>query len=222
MVAKKDAGEEFKRINITLDPALFDNVKARLTIEGNSLSGIIARLLTSWMNEEQEQEKGTITPSPVNTTSDFLQVIDQMKEEITGLRNEVLNLKEKEKHPVKEKQVTLIHTDTHQCIPEPAPEIITQKAGIVVSPVTPMEVSPEPITVNSVPGKVTSDEVKIIGQGLIAFRQKTGMDVKKQMREYFGCDISHMKKWSEGDNAKAPGRDKYNMIMSKLKEAGVI
>jgi hypothetical protein len=212
---KKNDEDKAKRLNFTIPPALYSAFHQKCRDEGKEISKTLQSLIEMYLNDSMCIDTHQIHTPQIDGS--VLSVIQSMQSRIDKLEQE------------KERAITphQIHTQsTLNIIPapvtEPAPEPITQKAGIVVSPVTPMEVSPEPITVNSVPGKVTSGEVKIIGQGLIAFRQKTGMDVKKQMREYFGCDISHMKKWSEGDNAKAPGRDKYNMIMSKLKEAGVV
>jgi len=211
---KKPEADKAKKINFTLSPAMFEAFKQKCLQEGKEISKTLQALIETFLNNDQ-------IPSPVSAHTiegDDKSLIQSLQARIEKLEQEI----SRNNNPVINTHSINIES-THD-----EPSITqTQMPGIDVLPVTPMEVSPEPITVNSVPGnevsgKVTPDEIKIIGRGLIAYKTQKGIkNVKKEMNSFFDYDVTRMKAWSEGNNTKSPGRDKYNMIISKLKEAGI-
>ena len=211
---KKPEADKAKKINFTLSPAMFEAFKQKCLQEGKEISKTLQALIETFLNNDQK-------PSPVSAHTiegDDKSLIQSLQARIEKLEQEISR---------NDNPVINTHSINIESTHDETSIIQTQKAGIDVLPVTPMEVSPEPITVNSVPGnevsgKVTPDEIKIIGRGLIAYKKQKGIkNVKKEMNSFFDYDVTRMNAWSEGNNTKSPGRDKYNMIISKLKEAGI-
>ena len=211
---KKPEADKAKKINFTLSPAMFEAFKQKCLQEGKEISKTLQALIETFLNNDQ-------IPSPVSAHTiegDDKSLIQSLQARIEKLEQEI----SRNDNPViNTHSINIESTHDETSITQ------TQKPAIDVSPVAPIEVSPEPITVNSVPGnevsgKVTPDEIKIIGRGLIAYKKQKGIkNVKKEMNSFFDYDVTRMKAWSEGNNTKSPGRDKYNMIISKLKEAGI-
>ena len=211
---KKPEADKAKKINFTLSPAMFEAFKQKCLQEGKEISKTLQALIETFLNNDQNPppvSAHTIEGDDKSLIQSLQARIEKLEQEISRNDNPVINT-----HSI---NIESTHDETSI--------IQTQKAGIDVLPVTPMEVSPEPTTVNSVPGnevsgKVTPDEIKIIGRGLIAYKKQKGIkNVKKEMNSFFDYDVTRMNAWSEGNNTKSPGRDKYNMIISKLKEAGI-
>ena len=211
---KKPEADKAKKINFTLSPAMFEAFKQKCLQEGKEISKTLQALIETFLNNDQNPppvSAHTIEGDDKSLIQSLQARIEKLEQEISRNDNPVINT-----HSI---NIESTHDETSI--------IQTQKPGIDVLPVTPMEVSPEPTTVNSVPGnevsgKVTPDEIKIIGRGLIAYKKQKGIkNVKKEMNSFFDYDVTRMNAWSEGNNTKSPGRDKYNMIISKLKEAGI-
>ena len=211
---KKPEADKAKKINFTLSPAMFEAFKQKCLQEGKEISKTLQGLIEMFLNNQIP------SPSPVSAhiEGNDTSVIQELMARIEILEQ---NQSRNDNPVINTHSINIESTHDETSITQ------TQKPAIDVSPVAPIEVSPEPITVNSVPGnevsgKVTPDEIKIIGRGLIAYKKQKGIkNVKKEMNSFFDYDVTRMNAWSEGNNTKSPGRDKYNMIISKLKEAGI-
>jgi len=211
---KKPEADKAKKINFTLSPAMFEAFKQKCLQEGKEISKTLQGLIEMFIDEKIP------SPSPVSAhiEGDDTSLIQELMARIEILEQN----QSRNDNPV---------IDTHSINIESTQEettiTSTQKPAIDVLPVTPMDVSPDSVNVNSVAtnevsGKVTPDEIKIIGRGLIAYKKQKGIkNVKKEMNSFFDYDVTRMNTWSEGNNTKSPGREKYLMIISKLKEAGI-
>lgn len=210
MVAKKNAGDGFKRINITLDRALFDSVKERVMIEGNTVSGIIARLLTSWLNDQAPQGTTTTHP-PVDTSSDFLQIIDQMKDEIEVIRNKISKLENYNKQTKNNIESMPIHTDTHQ-------SNITSDTPLLIEDVDNSKQSKEKR--HQLKSKFANEEVILVNNEMAIHMRNRLKEMRiegmnhKTIKEMTEIPVGTQKKiLSPNQTLKTISRDRYQKLM---------
>ena len=140
---KKPEADKAKKINFTLSPAMFEAFKQKCLQEGKEISKTLQALIETFLNNDQK-------PSPVSAHTiegDDKSLIQSLQARIEKLEQEI----SRNDNPViNTHSINIESTHDETSITQ------TQKAGIDVLPVTPIEVSPEPITVNSVPGNAVS------------------------------------------------------------------
>lgn len=141
---KKPEADKAKKINFTLSPAMFEAFKLKCLQEGKEISKTLQTLIEKFLNDQ--------IPSPVSAHTiegDDISLIQSLQARIEKLEQEI----SRNNNPV---------IDTHSINIESTHDETsitqTQKAGIEVLPATPIEVSPEPIPVNSEPGNEVSNK----------------------------------------------------------------
>lgn len=204
---KKPEADKAKKINFTLSPAMFEAFKQKCLQEGKEISKTLQALIETFLNDQ--------IPSPVSAHTiegDDISLIQSLQARIEKLEQEI----SRNNNPV---------IDTHSINIESTHDETsitqTQKPGIDVLPVTPMEVSPEPITVNSVPvivvsSKVTPDEMKNISARIRNFmysEKSKGVKVTvKTFKGLYGVDIGDISKWEKGTGSMS--HERYHSLMN--------
>ena len=205
---KKPEADKAKKINFTLSPAMFEAFKQKCLQEGKEISKTLQALIETFLNNDQ-------IPSPVSAHTiegDDKSLIQSLQARIEKLEQEI----SRNDNPViNTHSINIESTHDETSITQ------TQKPGIDVLPVTPMEVSPEPITVNSVPGnevsgKVTPDEMKNISARIRNFmysEKSKGVKVTvKTFKGLYGVDVGDISKWEKGTGSMSPER--YQTLMN--------
>lgn len=201
MVRAKEEGLKFKRVNITIEPGLHQTATNKAGDIRVPLSSVIADLLSLWIDDKidlngiKPDEQTSIHTDKHQYTPDINQMINDA---ITPLLRKIADLEQ-----------TSIHTDTHH----------SQKPGIDVSGVTPMDVSPAHEGENT-PTPVMA-KTKVSGrsyfegdtQGFITGFEKWLKDNRYsqgQFKQAYGFDITAMSKWKKG--TRPLPLDKHELI----------
>ena len=142
---KKPEADKAKKINFTLSPAMFEAFKTKCLQEGKEISKTLQGLIEMFIDEK--------IPSPAPVSAPTIDGNDTSVIQELLSRIEILEQNQsRNDNPV---------IDTHSINIESTQEettiTSTQKPAIDVLPVTPMDVSPDPVNENS----VATNEVSI-------------------------------------------------------------
>ena len=215
---KKPEADKAKKINFTLSPAMFEAFKQKCLQEGKEISKTLQALIETFLNNDQNPppvSAHTIEGDDKSLIQSLQARIEKLEQEISRNDNPVINT-----HSI---NIESTHDETSI--------IQTQKAGIDVLPVTPMEVSPEPITVNSVPGNEVSvkkpvivknsrlnkhfeGDVPVFVQTFEEWMKNKGY-TQKSFQDAYGFSLSAVSKWKNG--SRPLPMDKYDLISAIMK-----
>ena len=200
---KKPEADKAKKINFTLSPAMFEAFKTKCLQEGKEISKTLQGLIEMFLNNQIP------TPPPVSAhiEGNDTSVIQELLSRIEILEQN----QSRNDNPV---------IDTHSINIESTQEettiTSTQKPAIDVLPVTPMDVSPDPVkpysvATNEVSGKVTPDEMKNISALIRIFLTREKIKQSKFV-DFYNISLKDLSKWEKGTGSMS--RDRYQALMN--------
>ena len=215
---KKAEGQKCIRLGFTIEPEMGRAFLDKVQKDGISQSSAFAAMVNSYLSGSI----GSIGLIGLTDTNNHQSEIDELKAELKRLSSVVTELQSAKVARNTSLTDYIDSTDTTQQ---------TQKPGIDVLPVTPIEVSPEPITVNSVPGNEVSvkkpvivknsrlnkhfeGDVPVFVQTFEEWMKNKGY-TQKSFQDAYGFSLSAVSKWKNG--SRPLPMDKYDLISAIMK-----
>lgn len=200
---KKPEADKAKKINFTLSPAMFEAFKQKCLQEGKEISKTLQGLIEMFIDEKIP------TPPPVSAhiEGNDTSLIQSLQARIEKLEQEI----SRNDNPVIDTHSINIESTHDETSITP-----TQNPAIEVLPVTPMDVSPDPVNVNSVAtnevsSKVTPDEMKNISALIRIFLTREKIKQSKFV-DFYNISLKDLSKWEKGTGSMS--RDRYQALMN--------